>query len=231
MANNAHYATAYTGGGNALDGIVTPTDGDLAFVTVDGYSGSMHRFNSGNTGSENSPWIILPDDSTTGAWEMIAKTGDHVQTVSKIITAASIYSNPSIWTDATNWDVSITPKLSGSIIRVSFDIHGYHYGSNNSFYKIMYNVGGGSYVDSPLLADAAGSRVRCAMQMHGTNNIMLGLRFDHSPTYTVGQALNYKLQIGSSGTASVCLNRKYTDTDSSSYGRDASTLTAEEFAG
>ena len=223
MANNAHYATAYTGGGNALDGIATPTDGDLAFVTVDGYSGSMHRFNSGNTGSENSPWIILPDDSTTGAWEMVAKSGDHVQTMSTIITAESTYSNPSVWTDVTDFDISITPNLAGSIIRLTFDIHGMNGGysggvSTPSYYKIVYNVGGGSYVDSPLLGDNA---TRCAVYI-GSSYPMIGIMFEHSPVYAVGQTLNYKLQVGSGsgGTASLTFNN----------GNSASMIMAEEFA-
>jgi len=228
MANNAHYATAYTGGGNALDGIATPTDGDLAFVTVDGYSGSMHRFNSGNSGSENSPWVVLPDDGTTGAWEMVAKSGDHVQTVSKIITTASTYADPSHWTDVTGFDISITPKLAGSIIRVIFDIHGLN-GSSNCHFKIMYNVGGGSYVDSPLLGDVAGSRTRCAIRVSSSYSFS-GFGFEHLPTYTVGQELNYKLQVGSGGSTDVKFNRSATDNNNVNHGRGASSIFAEEFA-
>ena len=150
------------------------------------------------------------------------------QTVYNIITAASIYANPAHWTDVANWNITITPKRASSIIRVTFDIHGFNAGAYGH-YKVVYNVGGGSYADSPLLGDAAGSRTRCAVRIHNNTN-MSGLVFAHQPTYTVGQALNYKLQIGTSGTMNFCFNRSDTDTDSASYGRGASMIMAEELA-
>ena len=69
--------TALTGGAaGALDAETDYSNGDIGFAF---YSNTLspYKYNASSTKSENSPFVIIPDDniSGTGAWEMQAPIG------------------------------------------------------------------------------------------------------------------------------------------------------------
>jgi len=225
MANYAHYAEGYTGGGDALDGITTPGDGDMAVVTNDGYTGSIHRFNAGNTDSESSPWVILPDDGTSGAWEMVAKSGDRIQRVQTEITSLVSVHTPLAWNDITGLSVTITPRLSGSQIKLSGSLALHNSGGESGYVKPLVSIGGGAYSDL-FIGDANGAAIRAyAVITYGDH---LPLDYTWSPSYTVGQSITVKFQGYSSNS-----NGKgyvYVNYDGGSSYTEASTLVLTELA-
>ena len=79
MTTNILGFTALTGGGTgALDAITSSyyADGSIAFGVVSGVH-YPYQYDASETGSENSPYYIIPDDnvSGTGAWVLVMPQG------------------------------------------------------------------------------------------------------------------------------------------------------------
>ena len=128
--------------------------------------------------------------------------------------------------DVTGMSVSITPQSATSQILVMVQGNaGNNSATNGSFFTILR---GATQID---LGDAASNRQRTSTQVYSTGDLKFvnfSLTFLDSPATT--SATTYKLQTRVDNAGTVYFNRSYSDTDVTTNGRGASTITVMEIS-
>jgi hypothetical protein len=126
--------------------------------------------------------------------------------------------------DVTGLDATITPSSTSSKIYVVCQVLVSQSNNPNVFVKM---VGG----TNTYIGDAAGSRQRFTAESFpasATRGDTITISYVDSPASI--SAETYKLQICASVTGTVLVNRTGTDTDSSTFGRSASSITLMEIS-
>ena len=83
-----------TGGSNCVDGITGMIDGDVTHVfNLTGTLATMYTYiyDADNSGAENSPQIIEPDDASVGAWVLAGQVTKAFRSEHKITAKTSNY--------------------------------------------------------------------------------------------------------------------------------------------
>jgi len=129
--------------------------------------------------------------------------------------------------DITGLSVSITPSSASNKILILSDIH---FGTNgNAAYAYFKLVRGSTDI---YLGDSASSRIRGfggGMASDAATTMQISSVFLDSPSTT--SSTTYKIQIYNQNSASaIFVNRSFTDSDNTSYLRQASSITVMEIA-
>ena len=152
--------------------------------------------------------------------------GSVLQVVQTVKTDTASTSSVS-WTDITGLSVSITPSSSSNKILVFADIN---FGTNDNNGFLFFKLVRGS--TDIYVGDAAGSRTRAttgSASSGSANTIHCGINYLDSPATT--SSTTYKIQwYNQNGSYTNYLNRSWSDSDSSSYTRNPSSITVMEIA-
>jgi hypothetical protein len=161
------------------------------------------------------------------AWSAPAGGGGKVLQVVSTAKTDAFSTATAAFTDVTGLSVTITPTASNSKILVLVTLNASaRDGQGNSGARILRNS------TDIFIGDTASNRVRVTTDI-SRNDVYaaknFGLTFLDSPATT--SATTYKVQVSglpSSSGWTTYVNRSYDDTDSSSFGRSASSITVME---
>ena len=139
------------------------------------------------------------------------------------------------FTNVTGINVTITPTVASSKILVQFCLGKVNHASNSTGVRFTRSVAGGS-ASAIKIGDADGNRQRVSSNIMGQGMINAAhamefiYQFVDTPTYSVGQAIVYQMQVNNEGSGNFYVNRSGDDSnDSYIYrGRAFSTITAME---
>ena len=151
------------------------------------------------------------------------------------VVSVSGQNNGSSFADLTGINVTITPTVASSKILVHFCLGKVSHGSNSTGVRFTRSVAGGS-ASSIKVGDADGNRKQVSSNIMGSGMINAAhamefiYQFVDTPTYSVGQAIVYQMQVNNEGSGNFYVNRSGDDSnDSYIYrGRAFSTITAME---
>ena len=151
------------------------------------------------------------------------------------VVSVSGQNNGSSFADLTGINVTITPTVASSKILVHFCLGKVNHASNSTGVRFTRSVAGGS-ASAIKIGDADGNRQRVSSNIMGQGMINAAhamefiYQFVDTPTYSVGQAIVYKMQVNNEGSGNFYVNRSGDDSnDSYIYrGRAFSTITAME---
>ena len=139
--------------------------------------------------------------------------------------------NGTSYGDITGLSLAITPTAASSKILLTGNIN---YGfQNDGWLKFQVDIDGAGYNDvTGYMGAAAGSRQVAAFgAFQASSTAGWSPMYLHAPSYTLTDVLTYKIQgIVSNGTYPFYINRNWTDSDSTGYGRTATTLVFMEIA-
>ena len=143
--------------------------------------------------------------------------------------------NQSGFTNVTGINVTITPTVASSKILVHFCLGKVSHSSNSTGVRFTRSVAGGS-ASAIKIGDADGNRKRVSSNIMGQGMINaahameFNYQFVDTPTYSVGQAIVYQMQVNNEGSGNFYVNRSGDDSnDTYIYrGRAFSTITAME---
>jgi hypothetical protein len=170
--------------------------------------------------------ITLP--TIAGTLDRLERTGNILQVVSATKTDTQSTSAAS-WVDVGSLSLSITPSRSSNKILLIAQLTVSNSGGAAFSYCYFRFTRSGTAVG---VGDAAGSRLQTTGQIQSvsTDSSQSGhIQFLDSPSTT--SAITYKVQVYNQQAAQTTyINRSTTDTDSSSFARSISTLTALEVA-
>jgi uncharacterized protein YaiI (UPF0178 family) len=147
-----------------------------------------------------------------------------VLTVNSVTKTDTFTTSSTSFVDVTGLSLTITPQSSTSKFLLVAQIQG---GANAD--KVWFQFAGGNTASD--VGDTAGSRIRVGMELTAAaatstqSGVMLYL---DSPA--TASAITYKVQMASYGGGAQYVNRSFTDTDSTSFARSASTLTIVELS-
>jgi hypothetical protein len=167
-------------------------------------------------------------DNTARASGVIAAAGGGklLQVVNTVKTDASTISTS--WADISGLSVAITPSATSSKIYISCSVM--FYCGRLGFIKLLRDVGGAGFADSAYIGDSAGSRRQCISftgQKYDWENTCVNIGYLDTTNTT--SEVTYKLQgLSSHATYWLGINKRYPDSDSNSYGRGVSSITAYE---
>jgi len=190
LGANFYPATVLTGGGTgALDKITTPGDKDVAIVTLEadatyGNACFIYVFNTGGTESDDRlPYVVQPDDTTTGDWVLANIWATNVIGGIKLTsdTAATVaLTAPDVWgavringdDDVIDYTLPDASPATGSLIGANVCFYSPYArvvtidaaDTNDTIYLDGDSIGAGDALDSPgttgdyicLLCTAAG---------------------------------------------------------------------------
>ena len=148
------------------------------------------------------------------------------------------------WTDISGLNVSITPKFANSKIIITCTMGACGTNRNNLDHgpalQCLRNIAGGGYgIGSGMVGDSDGSRTRFTMRGAGwayNHDHMpggVGFTLIDDPSYSVGNALNYKVQVMCQSSSYVfVLNGNVLNPNNSTIhsGRSCSTIMVQEMA-
>lgn len=160
------------------------------------------------------------------AWATVGPTTSGVVQVKSTAKTDTFTTSSATFTDITGLSVSITPTNASNKVLVIATYHDSYTTNENGFTRLMR--------DSTAIAvgDAAGTRPQCSAMIRGLSADDMqsnGIAFLDSPATT--SATIYKVQAQcSSASHTYFLNRTNSDSDGSSRGRAASTITVMEVA-
>ena len=143
--------------------------------------------------------------------------------------------NGSTFGDVTGINVTITPTVASSKILVQFCLGKVGHSSNSTGVRFTRSVAGGSATVIKVNTDL-GSRKAVSSNILGSNLINSGhaqafnYQFVDTPSYSVGQAIVYQMQVLTEGSNNFYVNRTVDDTNNSNiyFARAFSTITAME---
>ena len=143
--------------------------------------------------------------------------------------------NGSTFGDVTGINVTITPTVASSKILVQFCLGKVGHSSNSTGVRFTRSVGGGS-ADVIKVSTNPQSRKAVSTNIYGSNLINTGhaqafnYQFVDTPSYSVGQAIVYQMQVLTEGSNNFYVNRTVDDTNNSNiyFARAFSTITAME---
>ena len=143
--------------------------------------------------------------------------------------------NGSTFGDVTGINVTITPTVASSKILVQFCLGKVGHSSNSTGVRFTRSVAGGSATVIKVNTNL-GSRKAVSSNILGSNLINSGhaqafnYKFVDTPSYSVGQAIVYQMQVLTEGSNNFYVNRTVDDTNNSNiyFARAFSTITAME---
>ena len=151
------------------------------------------------------------------------------------VVSISGQNNGSSFADVTGINVTITPTVASSKILVQFCLGKVGHSSNSTGVRFTRSVAGGSATVIKVNTNL-GSRKAVSSNILGSNLINSGhaqafnYKFVDTPSYSVGQAIVYQMQVLTEGSNNFYVNRTVDDTDNSNiyFARAFSTITAME---
>ena len=143
--------------------------------------------------------------------------------------------NGSSFGDVTGINVTITPTAASSKVLVQFCLGKVSHSSNSTGVRFTRSVAGAS-ATAIKVGDTAGSKKSVSSNIFGTSLINTGhaqgfnYQFIDTPSYSVGQAIVYQMQVLTEGSNNFYVNRTVDDTNNSNiyFARAFSTRTAME---
>ena len=138
--------------------------------------------------------------------------------------------------DVTGINITITPTAASSKILVQFCLGKVSHDSNSTAVKFTRSVAGGTAAAVALADSSGGSHQRASSNIFGTGLINTGhaqgfnYQFVDTPSYSVGQAIVYQMQVQTEGSGNFYVNRTHDDTNNANihFARAFSTITAME---
>ena len=151
------------------------------------------------------------------------------------VVSISGQNNGSSFADVTGINVTITPTVASSKILVQFCLGKVGHSSNSTGVRFTRSVAGGSATVIKVNTNL-GSRKAVSSNILGSNLINSGhaqafnYKFVDTPSYSVGQAIVYQMQVLTEGSNNFYVNRTVDDTNNSNiyFARAFSTITAME---
>ena len=158
-----------------------------------------------------------------------------VVTTEKSDTSSVSGTNQQNFVDIPGINVTITPTVASSKIHVQFCLGKVSGSGNSNLVRFTRNVAGGG-ATAIKIGDAEGNRLRGSSNIYGTGVINTGhsrgfnYQFVDTPSYSVGQAIVYQMQILTEGSGNFVVNRTEDDTNNGNiyFARAFSTITAME---
>ena len=160
-----------------------------------------------------------------------------VVTTEKSDTSSVSGTNQQNFVDIPGINVTITPTVASSKIHVQFCLGKVSGSGNSNLVRFTRNVAGGG-ATAIKIGDAEGNRLRGSTNIYGTGVINTGhsrgfnYQFVDTPSYSVGQAIVYTMQINTEGNTSTYfyVNRNHDNTNNSYvyHARAFTTITAME---
>jgi len=186
---------------------------------LDDTDGSMYVYYT-DPGGGASSWI--------GA---VSRSGGILQVVSttKTDTFSESVAGSTIGSDITGLSVSITPRSTSSKVFVLYTLSASTSTAPQTLHTYLYRDG-----SQIAIGDAAGSRTRAtAGGFSYSTNVVSNIHeeFLDSPSTTSTVSYTVRMAHGSGSARTMYINRSDTDTDSFSFGRYVSSITAIEVAG
>ena len=143
--------------------------------------------------------------------------------------------NGSTFGDVTGINVTITPTVASSKILVQFCLGKVGHSSNSTGVRFTRSVAGGSATVIKVSTNPQ-SRKAVSTNIYGSGVINTGhaqafnYQFVDTPSYSVGQAIVYQMQVLTEGSNNFYVNRTVDDTNNSNiyFARAFSTITAME---
>ena len=151
------------------------------------------------------------------------------------VVSISGQNNGSTFGDVTGINVTITPTVASSKILVQFCLGKVAHASNSTGVRFTRSVAGATAA-AIKSGDADGSRKTVSSNILGTGIIntahaqAFNYQFVDTPTYSVGQAIVYQMQVLTEGSDNFYVNRTHDDTNNNNiyFARAFSTITAME---
>ena len=151
------------------------------------------------------------------------------------VVSVSGQNNGSSFADLTGINVTITPTVANSKIHVQVCLGKVSHGGNSTGVRFTRSVAGGSATVIKVNTDL-GSRKAVSSNILGSNLINSGhaqafnYQFVDTPSYSVGQAIVYQMQILTEASTNFYVNRTGDDTNNGNiyFARAFSTITAME---
>ena len=151
------------------------------------------------------------------------------------VVSISGQNNGSSFADLTGINVTITPTVASSKIHVQVCLGKVSHGGNSTGVRFTRSVAGGSATVIKVSTNPQ-SRKAVSTNIYGSNLINTGhaqafnYQFVDTPSYSVGQAIVYQMQILTEGAGNFVVNRTEDDGNNGNiyYARAFSTITAME---
>ena len=151
------------------------------------------------------------------------------------VVSVSGQNNGSSFADLTGINVTITPTVASSKIHVQVCLGKVSHGGNSTGVRFTRSVAGGSATVIKVSTNPQ-SRKAVSTNIYGSNLINTGhaqafnYQFVDAPSYSVGQAIVYQMQILTEGAGNFVVNRTEDDGNNGNiyYARAFSTITAME---
>ena len=184
--------------------------------------------------------IVLAADGSTTISNLSGGVGKILQVVvnnkSDTVSISGQNNNGSFGT-VTGINVTVTPTAASSKILVQFCLGKVGHSSNSTGVRFTRSVAGGTAA-AIKVGDAAGSRQVVSTNILGSNLVNSGhaqafnYQFVDTPSYSVGQAIVYQMEVQTEGSNSFYVNRTVDDTNNTNiyFARAFSTITAMEIA-
>ena len=211
----------------------------MTIKLVGSSSGSVSLQAPASTSGGANRVLTLPDKNGT-----VATTSDSFGKILQVVVneksdTVSIagQNNGSSFGDVTGINVTITPTAASSKILVQFCLGKVGHSSNSTGVRYTRSVAGGTAA-AIKVGDTASNRKSVSGNILGSNLINTGhaqgfnYQFVDTPSYSVGQAIVYQMQVLTEGTNNFYVNRTPDDTDNGNiyFARAFSTITAIEIA-
>lgn len=170
------------------------------------------------------PGSFTAGDTLTAATMNNLRGAFRILTVNSVTKTDTFTTSSTSFTDLTGLSLTITPQSNTSKFLLVAQISA---GANQD--KVLFKFAGGN--TSADVGDAAGSRVSVGLEITaasaGSTSPGIMLYLDSPAT---ASAVTYKVQMLSYSGAAMYVNRSFTDTNSASFARSVSTLTALEIS-
>jgi len=183
--------------------------------------------------------LTLPGDADGTILTSNSSVGKILQVVTNEITSVVSITGQSHgnWLDVTGINVTITPTVASSKVIVQINLGKVAHNSNSTAVKFTRSVAGGS-ASVIKTGTADGNRIAAMTNIIGTGQInnnhseSFNFQFTDTPSYSVGQAIVYQMQVMPEGTGLFVVNRSYDDSNETYNfrARCFSNLTAMEVA-
>ena len=185
--------------------------------------------------------IELTVPGTASGTLAVGDTGKILQLVTNekgATVSISGQNNSGSFGDVTGINVTITPTAASSKILVQFCLGKVSHNSNSTAVRFTRSVAGGTAAAVALADSSGGSHQQASSNILGTNLINTGhaqafnYQFVDTPSYSVGQAIVYQMQVQTEGSGNFYVNRTHDDTNNNNihFARAFSTITAMEVA-
>ena len=214
---------AQSGGSVALDAPTQTTssaDNVYKLPVADGSAGQVLKTDgSGNLSWGNDSGKIL---------QLVANEKSDAVSISG-------QNNGSTFGTVTGINVTITPTVASSKIHIQFCLGKVHHTGNSTGVRFTRSVAGGT-ATAIKVGDTASNRKSVSSNILGTNLIngahaqAFNYQFVDTPSYSVGQAIVYQMQVLTEQSGNFYVNRTSDDTDNGNiyFARAFSTITAME---